>query len=215
METYLIIIGRTVLLYILILTILRLMGKREIGELSVLDVVVFIMIAEMAALAIEKKDTPIMETIVPITIITLIQIVSAFISLKSKRFRDVMDGTPTVLINKGKIDEKAMRSQRYNFDDLLLQLRLKDIRNIADVEYAILETTGKLSVFKKENKRKSGEYTIPLIVDGKIDHENLATKNLDENWLVRQLKDRGYDNIDEISFCSFQDGKFFIDLIDE
>lgn len=215
MEIYFKIIFRTLILYILIFIILRLMGKREIGELSILDVVVFIMIAEMAALAIEKNDTPILQTIIPIVLLTAIQIFSAFLSLKSQRFRHFMDGRPTVIINEGQIDENAMRSQRYNFDDLLLQLREKDIKDIADVDFAILETSGKLSVIKKDKKNKNGEITIPLIMDGIIQHDNLAKKNRDENWLIKQLKKRGYHNIEDISFCSFQQGKFFIDLKDK
>lgn len=191
------------------------MGKREIGELSILDVVVFIMIAEMAALGIEKKNTPILQTIVPIILLTIIQILSAYLSLKSQKFRHFMDGRPTVIIKEGKIDEQAMRSQRYNFDDLLLQLREKDIHNIADVEFAILETTGKLSVFKKDSKNKKGEFTIPLIMDGQIQHNNLTKKNKDEAWLRKQLQKRGYHHLEEISFCSYQNGQFYIDIKDE
>lgn len=193
------------------------MGKREIGELSILDVVVFIMIAEMAALAIEKKDTPIMETIIPIGLLTVVQVSTALMSLKSQRFRRFMDGKPSVIINQGKIDEKEMRKQRYNFDDLLLQLRQKDVKNIADVEFAILETSGKLSVLKKDkkNKNNNGEYTLPLIMDGIVQHDNLTKKNKDERWLRAQLHKRGYRDLEEISFCSFQQGKFYIDLKDE
>ena len=152
MEEYLIIIIRTLLLYLLILAMFRLMGKREIGELSLLDLVVFMMIAEMAAVSIENTDEPIMRTIVPMALLMVVQIVFAFLSLKSKRFRDLIDGKPTIIINNGKIDEQAMRKQRYNIDDLLVQLSEKDIRNIADVEFAILETSGKLSVFEKEKQ---------------------------------------------------------------
>lgn len=215
MGVYAIIIFRTCLLYVIIVAILRLMGKREIGELSILDVVVFIMIAEIAALAIEKHNTPILQTIIPILLLTGIQIFSAILSIKSIKFRHFMDGRPTIIINKGKIDEKAMRSQRYNFDDLLLQLREKDIHNIADVEFAVLETTGKLSVFQKDKNNKTGEFTIPLIMDGFIQYNNLAKKNKDEAWLRKQLAKRGYHHIEEISFCSYQNGQFFIDMKDE
>ncbi|MBA4537167.1 DUF421 domain-containing protein [Bacillus aquiflavi] len=215
MEEYLTIILRTFLLYILIFVIFRLMGKREIGELSILDLVVFMMIAEMAAIAIEDRQSTIFYTIVPMVFLMLIQMTLAYFSLKSQRFRLLMDGKPTVIINKGKIDEKAMRSQRYNFDDLLLQLREKDIRNIADVEFAILETSGRLSVIKKEkNKKKSGEITLPLIVDGNVRDENLTKINKTNFWLRQELRKRGYDNLKDISFCSFQDGQFFIDLKD-
>ena len=158
-EVYLMIF-RTFLIYLLILVVFRFMGKREIGELSVFDLVVNIMIAEMAAMAIDRQNKDLLISIVPIGILLLIQMTMAHISLKSKKFRDLVDGSPTVIINHGKIDENAMSKQRYNFDDLLQQLREKDIRNIADVEFAILEPSGKLSVMKKEMNNK--DLTLPL-----------------------------------------------------
>lgn len=219
MEEHLIIIFRTILLYILILVIFRLMGKREIGELSILDLVVFIMIAEMAVVAIEDTRDPLLHTILPMLLLMAIQITLAIISLKSKRFRDFVDGQPTIIINRGKIDEKAMRKQRYNFDDLLSQLREKDIRSIADVEFAILESSGKLSVIEKEKGKskseKRGDITIPLVIDGAISEENLKRIEKTNFWLRKELKKRGYREIKNISFCSYENGKFFIDLMDE
>ena len=166
-------IVRTIFLYLLILIIFRLMGKREIGELSVFDLVVNIMIAEMAVMAIEETTTVMLHSVASIILLMMIQITMARLSLKSKKFRDLVDGSPTIIINQGKIDEKAMRQQRYNFDDLLQQLREKDIRNIADVEFAILEPSGKLSVFEKE--KMEDDITLPLIIDGKIQMDHLRT----------------------------------------
>ncbi|MBS4173670.1 DUF421 domain-containing protein [Bacillus sp. FJAT-49736] len=216
MPDYIVIILRTLLLYASILVIFRLMGKREIGELSVLDLVVFIMMGEMAAIAIENFKSPISHTLMPMIILLVIQTVLAFISLKSSRFRKIVDGSPTIVINKGKIDENAMRKIRYNFDDLLTQLRTKDINNIADVEFAILETSGELSIIKKDKKKKKvNTFTQPLIMDGQIIQENLQKTEKSEMWLRRELRKRGYPNINDISLCSFQDGQFYIDLIDE
>lgn len=211
-EPYLIILFRTILIYVLIVLIFRLMGKREIGELSILDLVVFIMIAEIAVVAIEDYRDPILPTLFPMFILLSIQVLLAFLSLKSKRMRDFIEGEPTFIIKNGEIDEAAMKSQRYNFDDLLIQLREKDIRNIADVEFAILETSGKLSVFEKEKDKSS--ITIPLIMDGVIQESNLSTIGKTNLWLRQQLKEKGYTNIKNISFCSYQDGEFYIDLID-
>ncbi|MDQ0156088.1 DUF421 domain-containing protein [Robertmurraya andreesenii] len=204
------ILGRTIIFYALIIIIFRAMGKREIGELSILDLVVYIMIAEMAVLAIEKPKQNLLYTIVPMLFLMSIQITFAFISLKSKKFRDIVEGKPTVIINNGKIDEEEMRKQRYNFDDLLLQLREKNIKNIADVEFAILETSGKLSVFEKE-KNRSG-ITIPLIIDGQIQERNLERIEKNLLWFRRELKKLGYKDVKNISFCSYQDGEFFIDV---
>jgi uncharacterized membrane protein YcaP (DUF421 family) len=210
---YLIMILRTLLLYFLILLVFRLMGKREIGELSVFDLVVNIMIAEMAAMAIDKTNMEIVKATIPIILLMFIQISMARLSLKSKKFRDMIDGSPTIIINQGQIDEKAMNKQRYNFDDLLQQLREKNIHNIADVEFAILEPSGKLSVFEKEGKE--GDLTLPLIIDGKVQTDHLNHVNKTELWLRRNLKQRGYPDVKKISFCSFQNGEFYIDLIDE
>ncbi|SLL32523.1 Protein of uncharacterised function (DUF421) [Mycobacteroides abscessus subsp. abscessus] len=213
MGPYLIILFRTILIYVLIVLIFRLMGKREIGELSILDLVVFIMIAEIAVVAIEDYRDPILPTLFPMFILLSIQVLLAFLSLKSKKMRDFIEGEPTFIIKNGEIDEAAMKSQRYNFDDLLIQLREKNIRNIADVEFAILETSGKLSVFEKEKEKSS--ITIPLIMDGIIQESNLSTIGKTNLWLRQQLKEKGYTDIKNISFCSYQDGEFYIDLIDQ
>jgi uncharacterized membrane protein YcaP (DUF421 family) len=218
-EDYLTIVFRTLLLYAVILVIFRVMGKREIGELSILDLVVFIMIGEMAVVAIERVHTPLFHTLVPMVLLMLIQITLAIFSLKSKKFRNLIDGQPSIIINRGKIDENAMRKQRYNFDDLMTQLREKNIRSIADVEFAILESSGSLSVIEKlknnNNEPELGDITIPLILDGNIEEENLKRINKTNLWLRQELKKQGYRDVKKISFCSYENGKFFIDLQDE
>ncbi|URM33985.1 DUF421 domain-containing protein [Cytobacillus firmus] len=214
MEEYLIIVVRTLFLYAVILLIFRLMGKREIGELSILDLVVYIMIAELAVVAIETPDSNILKNVLPMLLLMVVQIVLAIFSLKSKTFRDVVDGKPTIIINKGKIDENAMRKQRYNFDDLLLQLREKDIAKISDVEFAILESSGTLSVFERKGS-KDGGITIPLIIDGTIQKTNLETINKSDFWLRQELRKEGYKEISDISFCSYENGQFYVDLFDE
>jgi uncharacterized membrane protein YcaP (DUF421 family) len=216
-EQYFIILFRTLLLYLLILLIFRLMGKREIGELSILDLVVYIMIAEMASLAIENTKDPLINTLLPISILVIIQITLALLSLKSKKFRDLVDGKPTIVINNGKIDEKAMRSQRYNFDDLLLQLREKDVGDIADVEYAILEPSGTLSIFQKNQgkQQENSSLALPLIIDGEVQEDNLDMIDKSKSWMLEKLRNKGYEDPGKISFCSYQNGKFYVDLKDK
>ncbi|WP_404444017.1 DUF421 domain-containing protein [Sutcliffiella horikoshii] len=222
MEEYILIIARTIFLYVLILIIFRVMGKREIGELSVLDLVVFIMIAEMAVMAIENPKDPLIHSLLPMFLLMGIQILLAFVSLKSQRFRDLIDGKPSVIINNGKIDEEAMKKQRYNFDDLLVQLREKNVKNVADVEFAILEPSGKLSVFEKETKREEetipdeeGSMNLPLIMDGVIQEEHLKNIGKTNLWLRQQLRSLGYKDIQKISYCSYDKGALFVDLMDE
>src|SRR5690625_4164167 len=155
-----------VLTYLIIFTIFRLMGKREIGELSIMDLVVFILLAEIAVLSVENTDKSFLLTITPMFILLIIQRTTARLSLKSVWFRTFLDGKPSIIIRRGKIDEKEMKKQRYNFDDLLVQIREKGISDVKDVELAVLETNGKLSVFKKEDQPPM---TIdPLIIDGQV-----------------------------------------------
>ena len=197
----------TLLIYILILIVFRFMGKREIGELSVFDLVVNIMIAEMAAMAIDQQNNDMLISIAPIGILLIIQMTMARLSLKSKKFRDIVDGSPTIIINKGKIDENAMRTQRYNFDDLLQQLREKDVSNISDVEFAILEPSGKLSVMKKEMNK---DLTLPLIIDGKIQKDHLNRIKKSEEWLCDKLTEKGYKELKKYLFAVIRMESFIL-----
>jgi uncharacterized membrane protein YcaP (DUF421 family) len=195
------------------------MGKREIGELSLLDLVVFMMIAEMAVIAIEDTKDPLLHTILPMLLLMFIQYLLAFISLKSQKVREIIDGRPSVIINNGKIDEHAMRKQRYNFDDLLMQLRDKNIKNVADVEFAILESSGKLSVLEKSSDESTSStepsIDIPLILDGSIQEHHLIQLNKTNFWLRQELRKQGYNDIKNISYCSYHNGIFHIDINNE
>lgn len=216
MGLYLIMAVRTIVLYFLIVLIFRLMGKREIGELSIFDLVVSLMIAEMAVTAIEKHNDPLLHTIFPMILLMIIQITLAYLSMKNQKIRQLLDGKPTILINRGKVDEHAMRKQRYNFDDLMVQLREKDITSVADVEFAILESSGSLSIIqKKKNQKQQPGLQVPLIIDGRIQEENLEDIHKTNLWLRQQLRKLGYHDIKQISLCTFGKGIFFIDLKDE
>ncbi|ADF41447.1 DUF421 domain-containing protein [Priestia megaterium] len=211
----LIMVARTVLLYVVVLIIFRVMGKREIGELSILDLVVFIMIAEMAVMAIENPKDPLLYSILPMLTLLIIQIGLAIWSLKSNRMRNFIDGKPSIIIENGKINEHEMKRQRYNFNDLLVQLRDKNIKNVADVEFAILESSGRLSVFEKDQQSgKKGNLNLPFIIDGIIQEEHLLHEHKTTKWLKTELEKLGYSNLDKVSYCSYDNGKFFIDLVD-
>ena len=211
----LIMVARTVLLYVVVLIIFRVMGKREIGELSILDLVVFIMIAEMAVMAIENPKDPLLYSILPMLTLLIIQIGLAIWSLKSNRMRNFIDGKPSIIIENGKINEHEMKRQRYNFNDLLVQLRDKNIKNVADVEFAILESSGRLSVFEKDQQSgEKGNLNLPFIIDGIIQEEHLLHEHQTTEWLRTELAKLGYSNLDKISYCSYDNGKFFIDLVD-
>lgn len=191
---------RTVLLYVIILVVLRIMGKREVGELGVIDIVVFIIIAEIAAFSLDSPDKKLIEVIVPIMILLVIQLLTSFISLKSKSFRDVVDGDPSVLIRNGQVMEKEMRKQRYNLDDLFQQLREEGIGSVGEVTFAFLEPSGNLSVFKKGETQP----VLALISDGVIQMRHLEIIGKTDEWLINELRRKGVDKYEQVFYCSFE-----------
>ena len=162
------------------------MGKSEVGQLGIIDLIVSVLIAELVALSLDKTDQSIFIAIIPIILLVLCQIIMAVLSLNKKGIREMFDGKPSVIINNGKIQVKEMLKQRYNLDDLLTQLRESNYKSISEVDYAILETSGKLSVFKKEETKKK-TFPLPVIIEGKIEYDTLKLLNKDVNWLLNNI----------------------------
>ncbi|HLR10129.1 MAG TPA: DUF421 domain-containing protein [Sporosarcina sp.] len=210
MQDLMIIGFRTVIFYIIIVIVMRVMGKREVGELGIIDIVVFLIIAEVAAFALDSPDEKMIEAIVPIIVLVAIQLISSQISLKSKLFRDAVDGEPSLLIRDGIIMEKELRSQRYNLDDLFQQLREQRVGSIRNVTYAFLEPSGNLSVFTKEDIQPA----ITLISDGEIQRDHLQLIQKSEAWLLEQLKKQGVERVDLVFYCSFENGTLNYQLKD-
>ena len=208
MGDYTLIIMRTILLYIILLIVFRLMGKREVGELSIVDLAIFVLMAEVAALALDDVHNHFGKAVLPIGVLFLIQYLNSLFILKNKRLRDFIEGDPTLVIRDGWICEQEMRKQRYNLDDLLQQLREQGVSSVQEVAYAFLEQSGKLSIFLKEN----GPLILPLVLDGFVDKRHLRIINKDENWLQHELMLNGYLDIKEIFYCSYEDGKWFVQL---
>ncbi len=205
---YFTVLYRTALFYLVITIIYRFMGKREIGQLGMVDLIVSILIAELAAMAIENRDESIFLSLFPIVLLVVVQVGMSYISLKSTKIRNLFDGNPSVIINRGRINFKEMVKQRYNIDDLLTQLREKHIRSIEEVDYAVLETSGKLSVFKKDNKL-FGEYPLPLILDGEIDSDTLKQIHKDEKWLENMLENEHVD-LANVFYAFYRNKKLFL-----
>ena len=201
-----IVLMRTLLFYIIIALVYRFMGKREVGELSIMDLIVSILIAELAAMAIDKYKSNILITVVPIIALVLVQILIAKVSLKSPKTREKIEGEPSVIINRGKVNFKEMLRQRYNLDDLLTQLREKSIKSIEEVDYAILETSGKLSTFIKDKDRN---YPLPVILDGKLQEETLIQINKDREWLDQVLEEH-HTKIEDIFYAFYKQKDLFI-----
>ena len=169
------------------------MGKREIGQLGVVDLIVSILIAELVAISIENKNDSIYLTILPISVLVLLEIFLAFLTMKFRFLRVFLDGKPSLIIYNGKINFKEMVKQRYNLDDLMLQMRQKEIRNIEEIEYAFLEPNGKLSIFKYNYFKIKSPYPMPIVVDGLVNKKSLIRINKSEKWLEEILQKKKID----------------------
>lgn len=146
-------IARAVILYILIILCMRIMGKRQLGELQPTELVITILISEIAAIPMQDNALPLLNSIAAVALLSALEIFNSFLSLKSPALRGLLQGNSLVIIRNGKIDQRQMRRLRYSADDLLDQLRQKDIFDISDVKYAVLETNGQLSVMPKPEKQ--------------------------------------------------------------
>lgn len=205
---YLIILLRTFFLYWIIIFVYRFMGKREVGELGIIDLIVSVLIAELAAISIEKYDESMLFSLVPILVLLILQVTLAKLSLKSDKIRNALDGKPSMIIDNGRVNFKEMIKQRYNIEDLLTQLRAGGVKSLKEVEYAILETSGRLSVFKKSASNR-GSYPMPLILDGKIQEETLRHLNRSNNWLMEFLKFKNIE-LEEVFYAFYKDHQLFI-----
>ena len=198
---------RTTFFYFFIIFAYKLMGKREVGELDIIDFVMSMLLSQIIAISIENYKEPFLYAFVPIGLLILLQIILSFISLKSFKFRKLFNGKESVVINKGILNIKEMIKQRYSLNDLLLQLRDSNIRTIEEVDYAILENNGKLSVFKKDDKDKD-TFPLPLIVDGHIEDSNLKLINRDRSWLLDILMQKKYD-LNDIFYAFYKSKNVF------
>ena len=199
---------RTIFFYLLVVLSYKIMGKREVGELGVFDFIISMLISQLIAISIENYDDSIWFVIVPALTLVVFQIVFAKLSLKSNKFRDILDGKESVIIANGKLNFNEMTKQKYNLNDLLLQLRDKGIRTIEEVDFAILETNGKLSVFKKQDK-DNNIFPLPLILDGVIEEKNLKYINKNRKWIKMILSNKKVD-IDNVFYAFYKDNEVYI-----
>jgi len=203
----LIIFLRTLFFYFFIFIIYRIMGKREVGQLGIIDLIVSILIAELVVISIENYDKTMWYSLIPIFTLTLLQITLAYITLRKPKFRIFLDGNPSVIIKNGKVNYKEMMKQKYNLDDLLVQMRDKGYRSIEEIEYAILENNGTLSVF--DNKKTKTPLPLPLILDSNIQEDTLKLLNKDEKW-VFNLLDKKQIKLEEVFYAFYKDKNIFI-----
>lgn len=204
---YLLIFVRTLFFYFFIFIVYRIMGKREVGQLGIIDLIVSILIAELVIISIENYDNNMLMSIVPILTLLFLQVTLAFLMLKIPKFRIFLDGNPSVIIKDGKVNYSEMVKQKYNLDDLLVQLREKGYASISDVSYAILESNGTLSVFP--NKKSKIDPPLPIILDSKVQKDTLKLMGKDEKWLELILLKRKI-KLEDVFYAFYKDRNLFI-----
>jgi len=213
--------ARTLILYIVIIFILRLMGKRQIGQLQPSELVVALIIADLAAVPMGNVGIPLINGIVPILTLFIMEELLSFISMKSEKARGFISGKPSILVERGVIMEEELRRIRYNLNDLLEQLRLKNFSNLEDIDYAILETSGQLSVIPKPEKKpvtvkdmnikpNAQHLPVTVIIDGRINSDNLHKVGLSNDWLAKELKRNKISSAKDVFFAYLDPEKKFV-----
>lgn len=180
---------RTVILYVLAITSVRIMGKRQIGELQPSDLVITLLISQIISIPIQDTDIPLVNTLIPIFLLVGFEILTSVFNMKSIKFRSFMQGNPLIIINDGVLNQKLLKQLRFTIDDLLEALRQKDVFDISQVQYAIVETNGQISVLLKPDhdtitrqdlalEPEPQGYKCPVVIDGKIIEQDFAICNM-------------------------------------
>jgi len=211
---------RAIVLYIIVLIVMRLMGKREIGQMQPFELAISIMIADLAATPMAETGIPITNGIMPILGLLVMHLVISMINLKSTKARKIICGKPSILIFRGKVDEKVLKKERFTINELEERLRNNNIFNIGDVEYAVLETSGQVTVIPKPNKRPTTpeDFNIEpkyegipydLVVDGKVMYKNLEKLGKNYVWLKKQTEKFGIKPEDALIVTIDGNNQFF------
>lgn len=221
---------RTGILYLLVVLTMRLMGKRQIGELQPYEFVITIMISDLASLPMQDTRLPLLQGIIPIITLLFLKTILTQLGLKFQATRKLVDGEPCILINKGKINYSTLKKQQLNIDELLEELRLANYFNLDEIQYAILENDGQMSVLpmnynstkksksNSENSLQNIEAQLPkiLISDGKINRNSLNSINKDEKWILSLLEKHNISSIKHVLIALYDtEGKFKYQLFDK
>ena len=211
---------RSVILYIVVLIVMRMMGKREISQLQPFELAISIMIADLASIPMTEVGVPLTNGIIPIIGLLVMHLIISVLNLKSTKAREIMCGKPSILIAKGKIDEKVLRKERFTINELEERLRSKDVYNLGDVEYAILETSGEVTVIQKPEKRTTTPEDLnlqvdyegiayDLVVDGRVMYKNLQKLGKNYVWLEKEVKKFGFKPEEALVVTIDGKGNFF------
>ncbi len=192
---------RTLLIYLILICTMRFSGKRQIGEMQISELVTTFLLSELASVPLTNPAVPFLHAIVPILTIVSAEIIFSFLTTKWTVAKKLLDGKPSIIIKKGKIQKTEMGHMRLSLDDLLCELRLKDIASVSDVDYAILEPNGKFSVFSKNTSALSHV----LIIDGALQAETLKEIQRSETWVMHILKENGISDLQAVFLLSVTD----------
>ncbi|WP_244985926.1 DUF421 domain-containing protein [Anaerosalibacter bizertensis] len=209
------IILKTTLTFITLLILTRMLGKKQLSELTFFNYITGVTIGSLAANTIVNTSSQYLNEMIKLIWWILLTIFVTLISLKSSRVRVLLEGEPIMVIKNGKIVEEALKSTKINLDDLSMLLRSKDIFSITEVDYAILESNGELSILKKQENQKTQNrlyMPIEIIIDGNLVYKNLKELNIDKTWIYKELKNQGINSIEEVLYGEIQeDGSLYID----
>jgi len=215
--------GRTIIIYIIIVAGLRIMGKRQLGELQPSELVVTIMVSNIATLSIEDTNVPLLGGVIPILTLVCFEVFISYLTLKSRKARTIISGSPRMLIKDGVIIQQEMKNLRFSIDDLMEELRINNVFDIRDVAFAIVETNGKLSIYQNFNARNvtpemlnispaSNDNAPPVVVisDGEVIEQSLAYCNLRREWLDKTLEQNGCNISDVFLMTCDRHADYFI-----
>ena len=210
-----ILLFRIIIMYLLVFSVIRLTGKRQLSQLQPFDFVITLLIADLASMPMEDPSIPLSYGIVPIAVLFLVQKLVAHLALKSKALRKLACGSPLVIVNRGKVMENTMRQANYTLEDLTEHLRTMSVFELSDVWYAILETNGSLSVMLRASEdgvkckdigieKDEQEMSYMLVSDGEMIDSAMKDANKDKKWLAKQLRTVGITNVSQV-FCAYTD----------
>lgn len=200
------VILRTIITYFLLILLMRIMGKRQLGELEVSELIVAFMLSELASAPLIEKNKTILDAFVPIAVLVSLEILLAYTTLKMPQLKRMLYGSPSIIVYKGKLDTKELRRQRLELGELITSSRESGIGDFADIEYCILEGDGKLSFFTKDD----GPVSLPVIIDRRVITKNLLLLGLDRKWLSRKLNGKGLSEKNVFLMTATEKGDIYI-----
>ncbi|MBR2878463.1 MAG: DUF421 domain-containing protein [Clostridia bacterium] len=213
---------RTIILYILVIIAMRIMDKKQVGDLDPIEFVIILLFSELASIPMQDIDLPLVHSLVPIATLISLELIISALTLKSRRLRLLLDGKPVIIVRHGKMDISIMKSLRYSIDELLELLRQEGYADIRDVEFAILENSGKISIIPSVSgkvptakdlnlKLGPGAMPFPVILDGKIVPENLTAAGINKSKLDKLLHQKGISSVKEVFYAVYDScGEFYL-----